>query len=414
MAWQDRIREGAYTSPSGTRQTFLYEDVTEAVDKRTSAHQFPDAEGTYVQDLGASGRRYPLRLFFSGDDYDLEAKAFMKLLLERGTGKLDHPAYGSLDVVPFGTIERKDALKSAGNQAIIAVIFWETIGLVYPQSQTDPASEVAASVEEYNVAAAAEFDATTNLESATQQAEVKNNYSQLLSNAEAKLQKVADTQADVQAQFDAVVDSINQGIDVLISDPLTLGFQTTIGLQSPARALTSIEARLTAYADLAESIITGDGAVVGSNNDPNESAAFHTRDLFASTYVTGSVVSAVNNQFTRKTEALEAAEDILAQFEAVAKWRDDNYDALAEVDTGEAYQKLLSAVSITAGFLVEISFTLKQELRLIIENPRTILDLAAELYGTADDDLDFLISSNDLTGDEILELPRGKQIVYYV
>ena len=45
---------------------------------------------------------------------------------------------------------------------------------------------------------------------------------------------------------------------------------------------------------------------------------------------------------------------------------------------------------------------------------RTIIDLVAELYGSVDDQLDFLISSNDLTGDEILELPKGREIVYYI
>ena len=71
-------------------------------------------------------------------------------------------------------------------------------------------------------------------------------------------------------------------------------------------------------------------------------------------------------------------------------------------------------VAIAAGFLVEISFTLKQEFRITLDRPRTIIDLAAELYGEVDGQLDFLISSNNLTGSEILDLPRGREIVYYV
>ena len=126
------------------------------------------------------------------------------------------------------------------------------------------------------------------------------------------------------------------------------------------------------------------------------------------------MVSVVNNQFETKTEALEAAEAVLNQFQDVADWRDSNYDAIADIDTGEAYQKLQEAVALTAGFLVEISFTLKQERRIVLDRARTIIDLAAELYGSVDDQLDFLINSNRLTGSEILELPRGREIVYYV
>ena len=97
MSWLDRIREAAYTSPSSVRLTFDYEDVRKSIDKKTTAFDFPDADGTFVQDLGHTGRRYPLRIFFWGDDYDTEADAFEAALLERGTGKLEHPMINILD-----------------------------------------------------------------------------------------------------------------------------------------------------------------------------------------------------------------------------------------------------------------------------------------------------------------------------
>ena len=84
------------------------------------------------------------------------------------------------------------------------------------------------------------------------------------------------------------------------------------------------------------------------------------------------------------------------------------------IDTGEAYQQLQDAVALTLGFLVQISFDLKQERTIIIDRPRTIVDLCYELYGSIDDQLDFFIMSNDLTGDEILELPQGREVRYYV
>lgn len=414
MAWNDRIREAAYTSPGGDRITFAYENVRKTVDKKTTGFEFPDADGTYVQDLGHTGRRYPLRVFFWGDDYDQDAGQFEAALLERGIGRLEHPIYGTIDVVPFGTITRRDDLKTAANQAVVEVTFWETIGLIYPAAQTDPASAVLSAVDEYNASAAAEFEDVTSLDSAVEQASFKNSYEALLDSARAGLQTVADAQESVQKQFDAIYDSINEGIDVLIAQPLTLAFQTTQLLQSPARVLTNIQARLDAYGDLANSIISGDGAVVKPGNDSTNSNQFHTNDLYASTYVTGSVVSVVNNEFTTKTEALEAAERVLTQLEDVTNWRDDNFQSLEEVDSGAAYQQLQEAVALTAGFLVEISFSLKQERRIVLDRNRTIIDLAAELYGSVDDQLDFLINSNGLTGSEILELPRGKEIVYYV
>jgi len=414
MPWNDRLREAAYTSPSGVRITFGFENVSRSFDKKGTSFEFPDADGTYVQQTGNTGRRYPLRVFFWGDEYDNEADAFIASLSESGIGKLDHPKYGTIDVVPFGSITQRDDLKTATNQAVIEVTFWETIDLIYPSIQNDPASEVLTTVDEYNDETATEFEEITDLDNAVEQSSFKNSYQLLLDSAASGLQSIADTQEGVQKQFDAINDSINQGIDILISEPLTLAFQTTQLLQAPARALTSIEARLNAYKDLADSIITGGDSIASPGNDSRNSNKFYGDDLYASTYVTGSIVSVVNNQFNTKTEALEAAESILQQFDNVVNWRDANFESLGEIDTGGSYQKLQEAVALTAGFLVQISFNLKQERRLVLDRDRTIIDLVAELYGSIDDQLDFFINSNDLSGSQILEIPKGHEIVYYI
>jgi prophage DNA circulation protein len=414
MSWTDRIKEAAYTSPSGERFIFTYEDVSKTVEKKTAAFEFPDADGTYIQDLGQSGRRYPLRVIFWGADYDQQSDAFEAALLEQGTGKLEHPIYETVNVVPFGAISRRDDLKTAANQAIIEVTFWETIELLYPAAQTDPASSVLSSVEEYNTAVSEEFEQLINLDRASDQAVFANDYQLLLNNASSSLQAIADTQDNVSQQFNAIVQSINQGITILIGDPLTLAFQTTQLIQAPARALTNIEARIDAYRNLTNSLVTGDDKVaIEDFSGSTKSNEFHAKALYAFTSITGSVISVVNNKFTTKTEALQAAEFILTQLDIVNDWREINFSSLFQVDTGNSYQQLQKTVALTAGFLVQISFTLKQERRIILDRPRTIIDLAGQLYGSIDDQLDFLINSNNLSGSEILELPRGREIVYY-
>jgi len=417
MGWQDRIKEAAYTSPSGIRITFQYENVSQEISKKTSSFDFPDADGTYIQDLGKTGRRYPLRLFFWGDDYDIEVVEFQELLLETGVGKLEHPVYGSVDVVPFGDITRRDDLVTRANEAVIQVTFWETIGLVYPVAADDPGSEALQAVEEYNELAAVELEENLELETTVKIINFKNQVLGLVDSVKSGLQTIADVQEAVQKQFNAITDSINESIDLLISTPLTLASQITQMIQAPARALSAIQDRLSAYGDLAQALISGDGANVSDVNN------LRTRDLHVSSYVTGSIISVVNNQFVTKVEAIEAAEEIISQFDEVVAWRDTQFEALeaslvdldaGAVDTGGAYEKLQEAVSLAAGYLVQISFNLKEERKIILDRPRTIIDLVCELYNNVDTELDFFITSNNLTGSEILELPAGREIVYYI
>lgn len=411
MAWTDRLKEAAYISPSGERYTFEFENVSNTRSKKTTTFEFPDADGTFVQESGSTGRTYPLRCIFWGTDYDQEADAFDAALFERGTGKLEHPIYGTVDVVPSGTVTRRDDLKTAANQAILEVTFIATIGLIYPSAQNDPASDVVAAVASFNAAQAEEFEGNIDLDTAVKKATFKNTYNSFLDQVEGGLESIAAVSAEVEAEFNAINDSINRGIDVLIDQPLTLAFQTAQLIQAPARALSLITARLDAYSNLASSIISNNDGSTSVSPDAND---FYNKDLYTSSYVTGSVLSTVNNQFDTRAGALEAATLILEQFDDVSAWKDTNLTELGLIDTGSAYQQLQEAVAVTAGFLVEISFTLKQERRLILDRARTIVDLTAELYGSIDDNLDFLIDSNDLSGSEILELPKGKEVVYYV
>lgn len=404
--WETRLREAAYNSPNGERYTFQYEDVSESFDRQTTAFEFPDADGTFIQDLGNSSRRFPFKVIFWGENYDLEAVAFMEAVSEQGVGILEHPTYGVKNVVPFGTIKRTDALTTGSNQTTIEVAFWETVEETFG-IQADPQGDTLNALDAYGAATAEQFNGDMQLDTVASKAIAVGGYKSLLDKAKAGLQKVADAQADVSRQFDAIYNSIDSGLTTLISDPLTLAFQTVQLLQSPARALTSIQARLDAYGNLAAGIFGADS--------PTDSNAFHVNDLYASTYTSATVLSVVNNEFSTKSDAIGAADSITQLMDMLILWRDGNLDTLGIIDTGESYTTLQDAVSTAVAFLVEISFTLKQERTIILTRARTIIDLCAELNGSIDDiTLNFFINSNNLTGSEILELPKGREIVYYI
>ena len=287
MAWQDRIKNGAITGPSGTRIQFDYENLSSGFDKNASAFEFQ--QGTYVQNIGNSGRRFPLRMFFWGDDCDLLADELYRVLSETGVWLLEFPIGGTYDVVPYGPIKRMDNLTTAANQVVFEVEFWETIGVLYPQSQRDPSSEVIASVDEYNAATSEKFSEDVDVETTLEQVTAKNKYQAVLDATSQGLGVVADTQDDVKQQFNQIVDSVNQSIDVLIEDPTLLALQTVLLIQSPARAVTNINTRLSVYSNLIAEVIAP-----GLYADPNE---FFIADLYASTYLTAQVIAVVNNTF---------------------------------------------------------------------------------------------------------------------
>lgn len=442
-SWQGRLREAAYTSPKGTRIKFEYMDVSREIPLRGTVFEFPGVDGGYVQRSGFGPRQYPLRCFFQGLKHDLVATAFEAALCEPGVGKLEHPMYGAIPkVVPFGSITRRNELVNGTNFTVIEVTFWTTTGAVYPSASTDPQSEILASLGNFNVVAAQQFANSTNLRGALNKANAKATLQSYLSKVKSALTKASQAVSKVRRQFADYQSQVNGAIDILIGQPLLLGQQVSNLIQAPARALSGITARLEGYEDLANSIISSTQAAPGKTLASGIALAqrtqritndLHISDLFALNSVAGSAIAVVAQpitddgsidpkpQFLTKPDAIGAAAALLLQFDEVLAWRDQSFTDVQSiefggagvVDTGEAIQALQQAVALTAGFLIQVSFTLAAERRIVLDRPRTIIDLSAELYGSVDDRLDFLINSNNLSGDEILELPANKTIVYY-
>lgn len=411
MGWEERLSESAYTTPSGTRLTFEYEDVSYEIDKKGTIFDFPGTNGSYVQQLGNTSRKYPMLCIFWGDNYDLESENFIKGLEEDGIGKLEHPIYGIVDALPLGTIKRRDDLKTASNQSIIEVVFFNTIGVIYPKSDANIQASVINSSEFYRNIASNAFGDNIDLSTETKLITFKNQFLSYIGKANSFLKPLVEATTDVNTFFTITRDSITSGIDEILSTPTTLALQMIDMIHAPSKAIIAITDKINSYKILSNDLMYDMSNTLKKSSSKNE---YNTNKLFIETYATGTVLSVVNNEFETKKDALLTAENLLNQLEEINQWNDLQLDTLNEIDTGESYQKLQETIALTAGYLVEISFTLKQERSIILDRNRTIIDLCAEIYKQVDEQLDYLINTNNLSGSEILELPKGKEILYYV
>lgn len=451
MAWVDNLKDAAYTSPSGTRLTFLYENVSREQGIRSTNFDFADADGTFVQDMGRTGRRYPLQLIMSGDNCDTDATAWENALAERGQGTLEHPVYGSILVVPTGSIRRSDDLVSAANQVIIEVEFMETNALIYPAPTADAAAESSWLDELASAAQAAGFSQGFIESTVAELSELQADYKTALNTVNEYLSPVASGISKAQKAFSQIQSSINNGLTTLVDNPLTMAYQTIQLIKTPARIVESVSARVQASANQATNYLSGrvssstQAAQYSSTSSASSSTATVTReratgrltaysnvindvtatapttraqlynnDLFASSAATSLALSAVNTAFDRRKDAVAAAEQILDVMETISEWRDAGYQSLGEIDDGSSWQATQQVLAYVAGILVDNSFSLLNERQLAISSDRSIIDLCFELYGDGDLYLDQFIADNNLSGDEIIEIPRGRVVTYYV
>lgn len=440
-SWRDRVKPAAYTSPvTGTRVTFAYEDVSRAFDIRGTAVDFPGVNDSYVQQTGYSSRKYPMMCFFSGKNCDILASSFEAVLMEPGIGKLEHPLYGAFAAIPFGTVERNDALKSASNQSVVTVTFWTSIPAIYPSAAAGGTNEIEAALAAWTGAGAAQFASNTSLLSTLRKASAIGTIKGLLKKVKGALGKISDTVGNIRKDFGNGLAAINGGLDVLIGAPLLLAQQISNLIQAPGRALSGLASRLDAYARLAQDVFGSDAGSPANalsqgsllvDHQAKIANDFHAAALVAMNAVAGSVVSIIAQPITATTDGqvpifgnrqqvLSAASIVLGQMDALVAWRDAGFAAISgiddstqAIDTGEAYAALQNLVALTVGYLIQASFSALPERAIVLDRPRSIVDLCSELYGAVDGKIDLLVSTNDFTGDEILELPAGRRVVYY-
>lgn len=417
MSWKERLKPAAYTAPSGIRMEWVYENVSIAFTKKTGVYDFSDVDGSYVQDQGITGSRIPCKMIFSGADYDVQAKTFSEMLAEKGIGVLEHPMYGRFNVVPFGTISRRDDLKSAANQAIFEVTFYETKELLYPQAETEPADEVLESLRQYGDLSANGFADDLIIEDTVEAVSLREQLAVLLANAKIELTPIAAQSTQVLAEFETVMGAVEADLTNLrnpasatVGELSTLAFQMNRALMIPSRAPTAITERLVSYRAILDAVTS---TVHTPTLDAQGVNLYYAENQFAMQAQASAVASTLNADFTVRTNVILAAEELLSMHSDLTAWEDTNIASLGIVDPGGAYRKLHEATVTAAGFLVAISFTLKQERSLVLLEPRTIIDLCAELYGNVDEDLDFLLLSNNLVGEEIIEVPMGRRVVFY-
>jgi hypothetical protein len=442
MTWETRLRQGAFTAKGKARLTFQCTQMVRDIPLRGTAHEFPGVNDAYVQRTGHGSRKYPLRCYFNGPNHDIEATLFEAAILSEGVGTLEHPRFGPVRVVAFGDVGRREDLVAEANQTVVEVTFWSTLEAIYPTADANPQNEIEAAIAGFNVAAAQQFANATKLASTASKAAEKATVRALLKDIGGALDGVSSSVASVRDAFGEAAETVNLGMDVLVGKPLVLAQQISNLIQAPARAIAGLESRLEGYGLMLDSIFGSSAGTPSGRIDETTTLQtirnrvandWHTADLFGLNALAGSVLTVTSQPldangrplrgpiFQTRSQAIAAAATLANQLTTLIETRDTQLDALAalpamgndQVDSGEAYQALRYGAALAIGNCVQLSFSLVPERSITIDRPRTIIDLCAQVYKTVDSRLDFMIETNKLTGAEILELPRGRKILYY-
>ena len=413
--WKDKIKEGSFTSSTGQRVEFEYEEVDRDITKKGTRFEFRNVNNSYAQDSGITSRSFPLTIYISGPDYDLKCDVFDSAILTKGVGRLEIGFY-SVDAVVLGKVSRKDRFVDGAGQAVYTLEFIESIKSLYPTENVDILEDVKAKGAESEQKIKEQFEQNIKVDSTVEEETLYLRYKEYLNQVNDSFRSLSNSMSETRALFDQYYELANVSINTFLGNPAKFFFNLNLLIKTPSQMGNDLGNKIDGYLNFFRSTSND---VDQNVNDPTLPADAQN-NLALGDGMLGTVIASLANlsttaTFESRSNAKELSDAIAQVSESYVEIRDQWYGKAEVLDTGES-QQIISSVSSGAQKLLNNSlFDLPVERNITLTSPRTILDLAYQYYrNVSQETVQYIIDTNRLQGDEILLLPVGKTVTFYI
>jgi len=407
MSYRDRLREFKYTAPSGQEFTLQFDSLNRTGGKKAPVSEFPGQNQGAVQDLGNITPTFPVSCYLTGVDYDLEADRFWEAIHEDGPGKLDHPRWGNISVLPVPETQTEQFVDGAGRSVFqITFIRADETQFDYPTSTIDYPTQVSAAVD----ATAVEIGEAVP-EEITDVRTLTGLKDQILASMDtitAAYDQLTGITDDIRQEIAQTVRDIENNIDDLVSAPAQLMSALLTLYRLPGTIATSIQEKLDGYKNIYTGLIDGFtstteqyGAEMGIVNSANLSAIS-----------AANAESAGYGSIPTRTQASEIVTQV-DEFSKTIRASIEDLEALGDFQA--AYEMQLSlenSITIILSGLIDQAVNLPAERTEILDREVTPIQFVFEKYGDLEQ-LDFFMEYNNLCCDNILLMQRGTEVRYY-
>ena len=381
------------------------------------------SRGDIFEDLGISGRTIPLQIIFSGDNHDKELEEFENAFKELGQGRLQLP-YNSRPIrVNAQTLTKKQDLVKDIASTIIDVEFIETKqNIPLKTSNNNLKNSLKQNIEEEIF-------------------ELDNNYNSFIERTPAeKLQNIFDKFNKVLTAVSNSINNIANGnIDAILRDiqanllngsGITLFQETSKMIDIGFSAISSAPYIKTLLENTVNDItgneLSEEGQSILNTNVINQDD-LTTNDFFISNIflsACSNILDLADTIQTRK-EATQIAISIQDLYTSYKRYYDIKYNLLnlnlkdIKASNTNINININYIIQTTLGILIEVSFNLKTEFNIILNEDSNLIDIAYKYYkeefaGNPEETINKIIKTNNINDEEFILVPRGRNITIYL
>lgn len=424
MSWLDKINDHL-TIKTGDGEIYIpyWNNASKENEYNISTFEFPEVDGSLVRRGRVMGRKFSLELYFQADgrkgiDHIEESKAFEKSASDPRPWTIEHPFYGTLLVQPISLKFDNSDL----NVTKITGMVIETISTTDPLIKEDAVDLI--------------LDAKENTEETYDISFVNDipdpktsDINKLLGNIERIYnegeKRVKDT-VDAQKYFN-FFNTANALVAKATAGPLEAIRATRAMINAPFQFIDSVKNRV----DMLVAQFNGLRSDITNLVKKNDIKIYENNGGIIVSTLVGASVFNQNNQlspeektnfsYPTRVEVVETIENILDTYntyiEDLDSFQSENYTSTdSYLPDADSLIKLSDLVAFTVANLFVIAASAKQERIIYLEDDTNLVMLAHRLYGLKSDDstLQQVIDENNIGGNELLQIKKGRKIVWYV
>lgn len=420
MSAEDRVAPSIkFTSPRGSEYEALWAGNNISKAKKLGKFSAPGIKGTKIQDLNMQGEVYPMTFWFEGETHDLLAKSIWLSMDELGPWVVDHPVDGIIKL-QLSEVTRKDQPIKDAERTVFETTWLRPLDEIELISSASLKAKILEQINEVNARIAEQLEAAANQDKASRIQALKDAAEQVTSGIKNGLASISELNADIQN----LTNEIQRATTTGLGNPKVAigGLATQIQqlAQIPSRATDNISERMAQYITVGRNLF----------GEPVEEPTFEARNSIAVREAGLNALAATlpfiisTGVINTRAEAIEFSESLQSFFDDMTDSLDQSQQIFTDnlIDSqyfsqSSSYYDLARLISLGLEYLLRTFFDLKVAKRITLtEDIAPIALVIKEIGGLGEDDinLDLFLASNKIKGKEILLLPQGKEVVFYV
>lgn len=404
MSWIDQAREDMIIVMGDGREFRpLWKEPQKAIEYNIAQFEFPGIEGTRVSRGTRKGRKFPLELYFVGEFHIQEADRFETSARDERHWVVTHPYYGVINAHPLSI----NIDNTGGNVSKITVSLLETIVEQNPKGVDTPVDFILSSADVTGEALINYAAVNIPAPSIQDKNLMTKNVTSIYNEGQKTIKDIVDAENYFNLFTEATAAILNATADVTQA-------MTTIQamIDAPFQFADTVRNRFNTLKNQFDALVTI--FVRPSEKRIYESTASFILGSMAKTLVT-------NFNYQSSDEVILITGDFLDTYNSFITTLDSLQSENGAIEGSyvpdpDSMIKLQDLVNYTVSKLIEIALDSKQERSVVLEYDSNVIILAHRFYGLLPDDstIDYLIETNKLGMDYLLQIPAGTVIKYYI